>query len=996
MMNEWIISSSILIGAVLLGRLLLRNRISLRLRYALWGVVLVRLLLPVQLFTSNFGAGTIARDVDISEPIRQVYVSANEERYEQAYDEAYRWATEAYASAGQAADPVVIENTARELARADVEVDLQSLLKQIWLGGMVVMSAVIITCNVHLSRQMKRRRWEYPVSDCLLPVYVTEVVPTPCIFGLFRPVIYLTPEAVGDARTRHHVLVHEQTHYRHGDHVWSVLRTVCLVLHWYNPLVWLAVKTSKADAELACDEGVLARLGEKSRGDYGRTLIGLTCAAPLSDYLLTATTMTGSAGSIRQRIRLLMQRPRNTILTLTAVILIGVLVVGCTFAGAPETTPPATEPSGPAGDTLGLVSEDGLLVFPGTRWNMTQEEVLTALGLSESDVDAFGEYGFIVSDYPFLGQKAEITFYFQRYSERNPFGLGSVAITFPSEETSNAVCATLRESLGTPLSENSDTSFCIWHSDTLLEEWISPEVFQFWLTDYTGLLPEGVDGTVGAIPASELIWQSAGYPEPDIQASLIFSSYLTIASQMEAIHTGQDQSNRFADPVEEVRYLLGENGDPDNLAALTRLWSGYAYGIQESRYVDPFIPVIVDCVQADEDTIYVYYNRPGSAQLYQAEMAPHEDSWAVVDNVMVLSMADYADLNPRELRQQELRQFQTEFNVLKDGDVNPAACFLVTAYSDITEMDGAAFMKYFPKSDDATEEDLNLLKAKYPEVFGSWVWGDLPADLHRFSAKEIDAVVSRYANIRWDELDEGVFYLEETGSYYNFTTDFGLGGFQAAGGFVYDGGAVVWSDFSALFFNEVKGKYVIQAHLPTIVLTDNGSQPMLPAEESGEAEVQAVLDAFFLAHQENSWLYTDHNYDHLTVLSADPGRTVTFEGETVSLSEFRGNIEYLYDKETYWKHIRQDQGISRTSFSTSCRIQEIDFDGDICYVLAGSGVTFTYTDSVGPSGMSTDFEVLLIRVDGKWLVADVLELYDWFDAENKNNPDFDVNKMIAE
>ena len=172
---------------------------------------------------------------------------------------------------------------------------------------------------------------------------------------------------------------------------------------------------------------------------------------------------------------------------------------------------------------------------------------------------------------------------------------------------------------------------------------------------------------------------------------------------------------------------------------------------------------------------------------------------------------------------------------------------------------------------------------------------------------------------------------------------------------------------------------------------------MIPADTSPEEAVQDVLDAFFQAHQENSYLYTNQDYDALTVRSADPKRTVTFEGKTVPLSDFFGNIEYLHDKETYWKHVRQDQGISRTNFSTSCRISEIEFDGDIAYALVSSGVTFIYTDAPNgaPSGMISDYEVLLIRVDERWLIADVREHNDWFDAENKNNPDFDVEKLIS-
>ncbi|MBQ4551025.1 MAG: M56 family metallopeptidase, partial [Oscillospiraceae bacterium] len=265
-MNEWILSSSLLIAAVLAVRFLLRGKISLRLQYALWAVVLVRLLLPVQLFTSSFGAGSIAKEVDIAEPVRQVYASANEERYEQEYDEAYRQVVADYEAMqqrfDQSYDPIVVEKTAQDMVRADLELDLKALLYQVWFAGMAAMAAVICACNLHLSLRLKRRRYEYPAADSLLSVYVTEAVPTPCIFGLFRPAVYLTPDAAKDEQVRAHVLAHELTHYRHGDHIWSVLRSVCLVLHWYNPLVWAAAKVSRADAELACDEGALARLGE--------------------------------------------------------------------------------------------------------------------------------------------------------------------------------------------------------------------------------------------------------------------------------------------------------------------------------------------------------------------------------------------------------------------------------------------------------------------------------------------------------------------------------------------------------------------------------------------------------------------------------------------------------------------------------------------------------------------------------------------------------------
>jgi beta-lactamase regulating signal transducer with metallopeptidase domain len=54
-MNEWILSSSILIFTVISLRTVLKGKISLRLQYALWGLVLLRLLIPV-----NFGSTDIS------------------------------------------------------------------------------------------------------------------------------------------------------------------------------------------------------------------------------------------------------------------------------------------------------------------------------------------------------------------------------------------------------------------------------------------------------------------------------------------------------------------------------------------------------------------------------------------------------------------------------------------------------------------------------------------------------------------------------------------------------------------------------------------------------------------------------------------------------------------------------------------------------------------------------------------------------------------------
>ena len=820
MMNEWIISSSVLIAAVLAVRFALRGRISLRLQYALWAVVLVRLLLPFQVFISPLSVDAVAEELDIPGAMQQVYLSANEDAYERQYDATYHETVRWHESKGKTFDPAQVEQQAAETARQSLDLSLNLKLFNLWLTGMAAMALVIVSCNLHFALRLRRSRRDFPVPDCLLRVYVTNAVPTPCIFGLFRPAIYLTPGAAEDETVLRHALTHELTHYRHLDHVWSVLRSLCLVLHWYNPLVWLAAKVSRADGELACDEGALRVLGESQRGNYGRTLIGLTCGVRLGSLFLNATTMTGSAGSLRERIRLLMKRPKTTMLTLTALIFVVTVIVGCTFSAAPATeqpditpTPPAetTAPTGHVPDNdmayegqelpipeepAALFNDKGLLIYPGFDWLLTEEEVLSRLGLRPEDCleyektsgDGMWANSFTVRSADAFGVPMELCFTFRSFWEDVEPVLTEVYGSFENRGDFEAVRALYTQVLGETDHQNTPGIEESWYSEATFRELLGSLLGDRLTTDPQILV----------LPASWVSWCDSG-SRPKI-----------------SWHT---ELPLPADPVTEVTALFSEFADPVHRAALLEL---YDYSDMETKpftMEELFVPEITEVVLERSDDALVYYHRPGDFRRYAAKVVySEEDGWYVFSNRIVVSMEDHAHLNPRALTEKELQKFRSHFNTLNaDGDVNPAACFLLPYYKEIYEMDGRAFLAYFPTEQEGTKEDFDLLKEKYPDFFGDWTYDTMPIPIHRYSAREIEQVVTRYGNIHWQELDNNVHYLEETGCYYNYTSDFGLGGFRALGGFVYDGGAVVYSDFSALFFTETAGSYTIRAHLPAII-----------------------------------------------------------------------------------------------------------------------------------------------------------------------------------
>ncbi len=332
-MIEWAITSSVLILVVLVLRRLLIGRISLRLQYGLWALVLVRLLLPVSLGgTSVSILNTVERtqaqlpnpmvgylgsdtpQLSVVEPDPSLTVGEQQEHYQQNQDQ---WQAEMDAAG----------------AEADTPIALGTVLLGIWAVGAASMGLWLLWVNVHFARRLCRSRVPLTVEHCPRPVYVTGAAQTPCLFGLFHPCIYVTEEVTADKTVLRHSLTHELTHFRHGDHIWAALRGLCLALHWYNPLVWLAASISQRDGELCCDEATVKTLGEGERAAYGRTLLAVTCQGR-ANPMLTATSMTGSGGGIKERILLLAKRPKTAVYTLAAVALIAAVAVGCTFTGA--------------------------------------------------------------------------------------------------------------------------------------------------------------------------------------------------------------------------------------------------------------------------------------------------------------------------------------------------------------------------------------------------------------------------------------------------------------------------------------------------------------------------------------------------------------------------------------------------------------------------------------------------------------------------------------
>ena len=249
-MREILLTSSVLILAVLLLRLAFRDRISRRAQYALWGLVLLRLLVPVSLPGVDFSVLSAAEPVGqaVAERLeqREVYLLPQETVPvtilptdlpeavipSTSYQPEDGWPVVVDSGAG-AIVPDAGGETATRYAWAPTAAELLTIL---WLAGVAGMAVWFLATNLRFWRTLRRTRTPYAAEGCRYPVYlVAEGLPSPCLFGLIRPAIYLTPAAVASPERLGHVLAHETAHARHGDPLWSLLRCVCLAVYWFDP-----------------------------------------------------------------------------------------------------------------------------------------------------------------------------------------------------------------------------------------------------------------------------------------------------------------------------------------------------------------------------------------------------------------------------------------------------------------------------------------------------------------------------------------------------------------------------------------------------------------------------------------------------------------------------------------------------------------------------------------------------------------------------------------
>lgn len=345
-MRDMIITSSILILAILLIRHLAKGRIHPLLQYSLWLLVVLKLLMPIPLWNSPVSVLNL-----FSDSLNKENMSYESESFEQnqiSSQGVQNMNEQIIYDAGVIADSDLLPNMADAasldsilsiVADAKSGLSLSAFLTFIWLIGIAATGSCMIFYQIkwqrylHINRKTLNTSQSETVSalDISLSVYIVNGLPSPCLCGRS---IYLTEEMAKDKKQLEHILVHEYCHYRQLDSLWVIVRCVLTVIYWFNPLVWAAAYVSKQDSEFACDAAVIRMIGEDERIPYGKTLINLISGNSFGRSKIGAASMMSDGDkSIRERIFKIAGKPKYIAAAAAVVILIAVTLIAVTFSG---------------------------------------------------------------------------------------------------------------------------------------------------------------------------------------------------------------------------------------------------------------------------------------------------------------------------------------------------------------------------------------------------------------------------------------------------------------------------------------------------------------------------------------------------------------------------------------------------------------------------------------------------------------------------------------
>lgn len=222
----------------------------------------------------------------------------------------------------------------------DREILVSDLFLWLWIGVAVILLIRYFYKRIKVRRILEqyvikdtdtKEYYESFLNDTKIRSIKIAVIPgekQAAIFGVIRPIMIL-PDAVLEEKTVAHMIRHEMKHYANYDLWLKFFVDLLVVIHWWNPVVYVMRKELSLAFELSNDYMVTRDMPELEKLEYAETLV--QAAKLTSNQQVYDLNLTGGE-CLETRIKMLLkekttEKVRGRLLTATNLLFVFLIMI---------------------------------------------------------------------------------------------------------------------------------------------------------------------------------------------------------------------------------------------------------------------------------------------------------------------------------------------------------------------------------------------------------------------------------------------------------------------------------------------------------------------------------------------------------------------------------------------------------------------------------------------------------------------------------------------
>ena len=357
--------SAAITAGILMFRFILKNRISSKLQYLMWWLLILRLLMPV---TPDIGLHFNLQDMLLKQA-HQAELPTPAPVLDVAPASA-PIAQSSYESVAPAVQPDTDVAPSQHVNPAK-STDWYSIVFVVWLLGAIGFLGWLIFVKLryyeslqHLMAGGPREVYELYDRCCKelcvkpLPLWIVNKSMSPGIAFFGEPVLLVPLSLCGDESRLRFALLHELTHKKRGDHYMTLLLNILRAVYWFDPVVHFAFSELRSDMESACDSDVLAYIGHEQKRGY------LTVILDMFSYdtePILGMSQIRSKRMAKQRMKGAFMKNRTSPAFRAITLCIALIMSLCCFTTACQSAPEKDTPGMAAEQTADPSAESTLM-----------------------------------------------------------------------------------------------------------------------------------------------------------------------------------------------------------------------------------------------------------------------------------------------------------------------------------------------------------------------------------------------------------------------------------------------------------------------------------------------------------------------------------------------------------------------------------------------------------------------------------------------------------